>query len=609
MSCSSCHTNPCRCISCDAANEPLASALNNFITAFFGTVGKTCVNNQIQWVLPCDLDIGIPDFPRFAGEGLACYFLRYVVQQNSGPQGADGPQGQMGNTGPQGGPGIQGIQGIQGISGASGEESVSAKACFTSDQSIPDNANTVIDWNSEQFDTDDIHDNITNNSRLTCKTAGRYIVQGQISWAASATGRKEIFIRLNGVTDVAHYKERIDDGTDTSETSWMQVHALLNLNVNDYVELLVFQNSGVAVNAVSDCNTSWFGMTRHADSGPAGPQGIQGPQGPQGNDGLQGVQGLQGIEGAQGNQGVDGIDGVNGVNGVNGTNGSTGPQGPQGFTGASGAGGTPAKTAKAFNSTNQSIPDSTDMFLAFDSEEFDTDNIHDNAVLNSRMTVKTAGHYMLQGQISLASSTGGARVLKVVKNGIQLVAEFKDDGLTPATDHFMQVHGLQLSVVNDYYELVINQNSGAPVDAVGGAANTWFAITRVSDTGPAGPQGPQGFGGDDGKDGKNGTNGINGTNGKDGQDGEDGNNGIQGVQGIQGPEGPMGDCSNCPPSGGGSGYPGTVNVKVVDHVEYDEGSRTLRSFYQILGFTNGILTTIDSNGLVTPADITTAENC
>lgn len=79
MSCS-CNSNPCTCHSCDAADEPLSSALTNFTNAFFGTVTKTCVNNEVVWSLPCDLDSGVPDFPRIAGEGLACYFLRLLAQ-------------------------------------------------------------------------------------------------------------------------------------------------------------------------------------------------------------------------------------------------------------------------------------------------------------------------------------------------------------------------------------------------------------------------------------------------------------------------------------------------------------------------------------------------
>lgn len=78
MSCN-CTTNPCsHTHECDAADEAIASQLNNFVTAFFGSVSKTCVNNQVVWSLPCDLDAGVDGFPRNAGEGIACYLIRYA---------------------------------------------------------------------------------------------------------------------------------------------------------------------------------------------------------------------------------------------------------------------------------------------------------------------------------------------------------------------------------------------------------------------------------------------------------------------------------------------------------------------------------------------------
>jgi len=84
MSNNNCGCNPCGEITCDPANEPLASALNNFIVAFFGSLTKVCVNNQVVWVLPCDLDSGIAGYPRIAGEGLACYFLRVFQAVSAG---------------------------------------------------------------------------------------------------------------------------------------------------------------------------------------------------------------------------------------------------------------------------------------------------------------------------------------------------------------------------------------------------------------------------------------------------------------------------------------------------------------------------------------------
>lgn len=93
MSCS-CNCNPCTCgTACNAADEPLSSALNNFITSFYGTVTRTCVNNEVIWTLPCDLDSGDPDFPRNSGEGLACYFLRFINEFEAAQQFSVGNKG------------------------------------------------------------------------------------------------------------------------------------------------------------------------------------------------------------------------------------------------------------------------------------------------------------------------------------------------------------------------------------------------------------------------------------------------------------------------------------------------------------------------------------
>lgn len=92
MSCGSCNCVPCECDECcDPENEPLSSTLNNFISEFFGSVEKACVNEEVTWTLPCDLS-GTPfvGYPRVVGEGLACYFARVIPLLVSGGGGGDG---------------------------------------------------------------------------------------------------------------------------------------------------------------------------------------------------------------------------------------------------------------------------------------------------------------------------------------------------------------------------------------------------------------------------------------------------------------------------------------------------------------------------------------
>ena len=92
MSCS-CNCNPCSCEDqCDPANEPLSSALNNFIISFFGTITKSCVDGSVVWALPCDLDTeAVPGFPRVAGEGVACYLARIMSSINQNGNGVLNP--------------------------------------------------------------------------------------------------------------------------------------------------------------------------------------------------------------------------------------------------------------------------------------------------------------------------------------------------------------------------------------------------------------------------------------------------------------------------------------------------------------------------------------
>jgi hypothetical protein len=70
----------------------LPSQIQNFTQQFFGDVVKTEVDGQVIWSLPCDLDIGLPNNQRGAGEGLACYFLRLSEE---GIIGLTGPQGEV----------------------------------------------------------------------------------------------------------------------------------------------------------------------------------------------------------------------------------------------------------------------------------------------------------------------------------------------------------------------------------------------------------------------------------------------------------------------------------------------------------------------------------
>lgn len=110
-------------------------------------------------------------------------------------------------------------------------------------QSITNVTLTASAFNTERYDTDTIHDTATNNSRLTCKTAGTYSIGGNVSWEAAAAGTYRLCrIRLNGSTIIA--------SSVSAPSAFAAVSTDLNvtvdyaLAVNDYVELVVQHNAG-----------------------------------------------------------------------------------------------------------------------------------------------------------------------------------------------------------------------------------------------------------------------------------------------------------------------------------------------------------------------------
>jgi hypothetical protein len=127
-----------------------------------------------------------------------------------------------------------------------------ARAMHNTSQAITTATLTALALNSERFDNDAIHDTATNNSRLTCKTAGKYQISGSIEWASNATGERHCYIRLNGATSISAI---VSPAVATNVTA-MSITTIYDLAVNDYVELAVYQTSGGNLNINSVGNSS-----------------------------------------------------------------------------------------------------------------------------------------------------------------------------------------------------------------------------------------------------------------------------------------------------------------------------------------------------------------
>ena len=110
--------------------------------------------------------------------------------------------------------------------------------------SVNHNAATKVPFDAEFFDTADMHSDTTNNTRLTATEAGIYQVSANVTWANNTTGIRQIAVLRNNDT-------RMGETSTAAGFMSQGVSGLLLLEEGDFVELSVFQDSGVALELVS----------------------------------------------------------------------------------------------------------------------------------------------------------------------------------------------------------------------------------------------------------------------------------------------------------------------------------------------------------------------
>lgn len=108
------------------------------------------------------------------------------------------------------------------------------------DQSIADDTDVILSFDTEREDSEAIHDNSTNNSRLTCKTAGRYLIIANVEWEISGTGYRRVDILLNGTTVIAR------DQRSATPGAAQQVTSEYSLAVGDYLQVRVHHTRTIA---------------------------------------------------------------------------------------------------------------------------------------------------------------------------------------------------------------------------------------------------------------------------------------------------------------------------------------------------------------------------
>lgn len=124
---------------------------------------------------------------------------------------------------------------------ASDVNSYACRVTRTAVQSIPDAVVTAVNFTTERFDNDGMHDNATNNTRITIIHAGIYVVGFHGLFAGAADyNRAFCVIRLNGVTELCRSTPYT---TTVSTTPQLDVSTMDEFDAGDYLEALVFQDN------------------------------------------------------------------------------------------------------------------------------------------------------------------------------------------------------------------------------------------------------------------------------------------------------------------------------------------------------------------------------
>jgi hypothetical protein len=115
---------------------------------------------------------------------------------------------------------------------------------------MPNAAWTVIPSWVETFDTDNMHDMVTNPSRITIRTPGKYFVYATIGFNPGA-GIRGSFLSKNGIASgtAGSYGSSEVSAAITAATSLSDV---LDLVAGDYLEVQGYQNSGATAAIVGN---------------------------------------------------------------------------------------------------------------------------------------------------------------------------------------------------------------------------------------------------------------------------------------------------------------------------------------------------------------------
>ena len=127
---------------------------------------------------------------------------------------------------------------------ASGATYVGANVFNSTNQTISNNVDTVVTFDSERNDTNGFHSTVTNTGRITIPSGygGKYQIRAQFTYASGALGNLYFAIRKNGTSIYTAPAYSLQGSITIQE----------DLVATDYLEVGAYQNTGGNINISSN---------------------------------------------------------------------------------------------------------------------------------------------------------------------------------------------------------------------------------------------------------------------------------------------------------------------------------------------------------------------
>lgn len=111
------------------------------------------------------------------------------------------------------------------------------------------NGSTTLLFDNEYVDTDNMHNTVTNTTRITAQTPGRYQIAGATAFAANATGTRGGWYLINGSAMGASEVIIPASASAGAQTEVNMRTKSIYMNVGDYCEISAWQTSGGPINS------------------------------------------------------------------------------------------------------------------------------------------------------------------------------------------------------------------------------------------------------------------------------------------------------------------------------------------------------------------------